>query len=600
MTARRLFIAMISLIFVASPAFAGSPIAWKNWSAGVLEDARRENRFILLDLEAVWCHWCHVMEATTYQDPTVVALLQSKYLAVRADQDANPDLSARYGDWGWPATIILAPDGTELVKRRGYIPPGAMASLLQAVIDDPTPGPSVTQGIDEPAAPGLASSKLPDELKTSLAQQFSEAYDATYGGWGGLHKYIDADSMDWVLNESEQGNQLAREMAQKTLDAATALIDPVWGGIYQYSDAKDWSSPHYEKIMWYQANGLRQYALAYAQFQNPKYLAAADALYRYLTTRLLSPEGAFYTSQDADADHETPGKTFYALDHQQRRALGRQPRIDTNVYARENGWAISALVAYAGITGNPDALSTGERAADWIFAHRLGPDGRMRHGAEDRAGPFLGDTIAMGNASLDLYAATGKRVWLERARALGTALAAFKSKDGGFAASLTPEGNAGVFAKAYVTADEQPSAARFATRLWRYLGRPEDKELAEHAVKYLAAEAARGRRPVAPALLLLDRQLSHEPLHITVVGNKDDAAAVALHEAAVKFPATDKRIDWWDRREGPMMNGDITYPELAQAAVFACSNRLCSLPAYSAEELKTVVTQMIERSGPIR
>ena len=97
---------------------------------------------MILDLEAVWCHWCHVMEKTTYQDEKVVALLKSKYLTVRVDQDANPDLSNRYGDWGWPATIIFASDGTELAKWRGYLPPERMASLLEAFIADPTPGPS--------------------------------------------------------------------------------------------------------------------------------------------------------------------------------------------------------------------------------------------------------------------------------------------------------------------------------------------------------------------------------------------------------------------------------------------------------------------------
>ena len=94
-------------------------LVWVDWNAELFTRAQAEQRLVILDLEAVWCHRCHVMEKTTYRDEKVVALLQSKYLTVRVDQDANPDLSSRYGDWGWPATIIFAPDGTELAKWRG-------------------------------------------------------------------------------------------------------------------------------------------------------------------------------------------------------------------------------------------------------------------------------------------------------------------------------------------------------------------------------------------------------------------------------------------------------------------------------------------------
>ena len=110
---------------------------------GLCAGAKEDNRFVLLDLGAVWCHWCHVMEDVTYRDPEVMRLLRSRYIAVRVDQDARPDLSNRYEDYGWPATIVFNADGSEIVKRQGYIPPRPMASMLQAIIDDPTPGPSV-------------------------------------------------------------------------------------------------------------------------------------------------------------------------------------------------------------------------------------------------------------------------------------------------------------------------------------------------------------------------------------------------------------------------------------------------------------------------
>lgn len=587
---RRLQITICLLI--STTAQAGSALEWGSWSTDMLSKAKSEGRFVILDLEAVWCHWCHVMEETTYRDAKVVELIKSKYIAVRADQDANPDLSARYGDWGWPATIIFAPDGTELVKRRGYIPPERMISLLQAVIDDPTPGPSVL-GEDE-IEPAL-SSQLSPKVLTKLNSDFDASYDAKNGGWGRVHKFIDPDSLDVVLQRAERGDASARKIADQTLKAATALIDPVWGGLYQYSDEADWLSPHYEKIMWYQANGLRQYAAAYNLFKDDTYLTAAKDIYRYLTAKLRSPDGAFYTSQDADVSSAVHGKDFYTLDDAARQKLGKEPRIDKNIYARENGWAIGALVAYANITGDSTALKAAATAADWIVQNRLQANGLFRHGENDRSGPYLGDTIAMGNAAIDLYGATGERRWLELASRTVTAMTGFRVADGGFAASKVAEGQAGVLAKPYRNTDEQMQAARFAIRSWRYLGDEKAKEIAEHAIKYLSASSFVSTGRAAAGTLLADSELSIEPTHITIVGHKDDASAVALHDAARRFPVMNLRLDWWDVREGPLLNADVTYPELDKAAAFACSNRLCSLPAFTPEELVTAVATMTRK-----
>src|ERR1700746_1231609 len=121
----------------------GTNLRWLEWSDEVFSQAKREQKFVLLDLEAGWCHWGHVMDVTTYRDPKVLALLQGRYLTVRVDQDSRPDLSNRYEDYGWPATVVCDAAGHEIVKRQGYLTPDEMASLLQAIIDDPTPGPSV-------------------------------------------------------------------------------------------------------------------------------------------------------------------------------------------------------------------------------------------------------------------------------------------------------------------------------------------------------------------------------------------------------------------------------------------------------------------------
>src|SRR4051812_16896836 len=135
--------ALLGSLAAFPPGARAEAIHWESWSDAAFARAGREHRFVILDLEAVWCHWCHVMEEKTYADPEVRKLIAEKYIAIRVDQDARPDLSNRYEDYGWPATIVFAADGSEIVKRRGYIPPGEMIAMLKAIIADPSPGPSV-------------------------------------------------------------------------------------------------------------------------------------------------------------------------------------------------------------------------------------------------------------------------------------------------------------------------------------------------------------------------------------------------------------------------------------------------------------------------
>jgi uncharacterized protein len=401
----------------------------------------------------------------------------------------------------------------------------------------------------------------------------------------------------WTCSSSLQRAE-AEKRAKQTFDAALNLIDRQWGGIYQYSDEVDWKSPHYEKIMWYQAAGLRQYAQAYALWQEPSHLAAAEDLKRYLLTKLLGPEGAFYTSQDADIDESLPGKSFYALTAEERAKLGREPRVDTNIYARENGWAISGLVAFYNATGDKSARDAAERAAEYILTNRAIEGGGFRHGAQDRAGPYLGDTLAMGQAALDLYAATGDRRWLDVADRAGAFIVAnFKDETGGFRTTVNREAATGAFLKDVKQIDEQVAATRFANSLYRYLGRESYRALSEHGARYLAAAVEELPRPL-PGILLSDRELSEDPTHITIVGHKDSAEAAILHAAGRAYPALYKRIDWWDKREGQLPNPDVQYPELDQAAAFACTNKICSQPVFDPADLADTVSRMLAATSP--
>jgi uncharacterized protein len=566
----------------AAQPLAPAPVAgWRAWSNELFTQARAQKRFVLLDLEAVWCHWCHVMDETTYQDPEVKRLIGERYIPVRVDQDADPALASRYQDYGWPATIVLAPDGSEIVKRRGYLPPPAMAALLAAIIKDPSPGPSVSART--PVQPARSAILAPLERKELIATYF-ESYDAQYAGWGTAQKFIDSDSLEYALGHSRSDRAQAA-MARGTLAAATALIDPVWGGVYQYSDERNWRSPHFEKLMSFQAQYVRLYAQGYRLLEDARFLTAAQNIDHYVQKFLTSPAGVVYTSQDADVDSQLTGHVFYAMSDAERRRHS-PPRVDTNVYARENGWEIGALAALYDVTANHQYLARAQRAADWLLAHRSLGGGGFSHGEDAMAQPALGDTLAMGQGFLALYAATGERARLAQAlQALQFIDTRFAVVGGGYA-TVAQRGDAtGVFKEPVRDVDENIGVARLANALYRYGGVAGARASARHAMRYLAsAQIANGGR-LRTGILIADEELAHEPTHVTIVGQKDDAGAQTLHAAALRYPALYRRVDWWDKREGAMPNPDVRYPELARAAAFVCSGTACSQPAFSATVL---------------
>jgi len=224
-----------SLDATTPPKKAGA-IAWQSWSDAAFEQAKREKKFILLDLEAVWCHWCHVMDETTYKTPEVIALIQSKYIPVRVDQDSRPDLSNRYEDYGWPATIVFGSDGKEIVKRQGYIEPRQMTAMLKAIIADPTPGPSIRP---EPEVKFGENALLPDDLRKDLEERYFGQYDTKHGSWGFDQKFLDWNSTEYAMARARTGDKKSEGMARQSLNEQFNLIDPVWGGVYQYSVGGD-------------------------------------------------------------------------------------------------------------------------------------------------------------------------------------------------------------------------------------------------------------------------------------------------------------------------------------------------------------------------
>src|SRR5262245_22091874 len=460
---RFLFLGLLFLSGLAQA--AGKPgIEWQKWSDDVFDRAAREHRYVLLDLEAVWCHWCHVMDEVTYSDRKVIELIRQHYIAGRVDQDSRPDISRRYENWGWPATVVFNAQGGEIMKRRGFIQPPMMIAVLEEIIVDPSP---IKYRDSEPVAAFAERGVLGDTERAALERGFRETHDAKLGGMQQDHKFIDVPTAEYGMLLASRGETDVARMTERTLTGALALLDPAWGGAYQYSTDGDWQHPHFEKIMAVQADYLRVYALAWRQFGETRYRDAASAIHRYVNTFLRSPEGSYYTSQDADLVQGEHSAEFFALDDAARRKLGI-PAIDKHRYARENGWLIEALATAYTATGERGYLDDALAATKWIEANRALGAGGFRHDEVDAAGPYLEDTLAMGRAYIALYVATAERSWLARAQSSAAFIEKhFKGPSPGY---LTAAPRAGERLAPLATLDENVSLARFANLLRRYTG----------------------------------------------------------------------------------------------------------------------------------
>lgn len=571
--------AAASSVHATTPAH--ETIRWQRSDTAAFAQARAQHRFVILYLEAVWCHWCHVMDEKTYGDAAVRAEIAAHYVPLRIDQDLRPDLSNRYKDYGWPATIVFAPDGSEIAKRQGFVDPARFLKLLRAIEADPSPESAASI---ETAAPALASAALAPATRDELVKRHRDTFDPQLGALAIEQKYLDRDSVEYALvHANADANE--KTMALTTLDAARALFDPVWGGVYQYSTYSDWQHPHYEKLATIQAEYLRTYALAWAQFARAEDKAAVDEIRRYIDTFLLSPQGAFYVSQDADLKPGEHSSVYFALDDNARRAHG-VPRVDKHLYTLQNGSLIEALASWAEVSGDADALSQARRTTDWVIKNRSLPGGGFRHDDKDAAGPYLGDTLAMGRAFLALYRATAERTWLTRAgAALDFIEAHFKSQQGYASAQ-----SSGPIAATAQTA-ENISLARFANLCARYTGKDAHRAIAKHALAYLAQPRIALESITEPGVLLADAEAASDPLHLSVVGAKSDSVARALFGALQRLPGAYKRIEWWDKTEGALPNPDVAYPPVRRAAAFVCTESRCSLPIYRAEDIPAFLAE---------
>ena len=311
------------------------PVKWHPWGEEAFARAQAEDKPILLDIGAVWCHWCHVMDRESYEDVEVAKVINEHFVAVKVDRDERPDVDARYqaavsaitGQGGWPLTAFLTPDGrpyfggTYIPREDRYGRPGigrvllAMSQVWQERRDEAleTAG-SVMAAIEHNESFSGGGGDLTLALVDKIAGSALARFDARYGGFGSQPKFPHPASLDLLLEVAmSRDNELAREAFITTLEkmARGGVYDQLAGGFHRYSVDERWVVPHFEKMLYDNTELLRNYVHGFQSFVREDFLETAREIVGWLDSTMTDRErGGFYASQDADVGLDDDGDYF--------------------------------------------------------------------------------------------------------------------------------------------------------------------------------------------------------------------------------------------------------------------------------------------------
>ena len=392
---------------------AHQPIDWNEWGEEAFDKARTEGKPVLLDIGAVWCHWCHVIDRESYENPEIAALINALYVPVKVDRDERPDVDARYqsavsaisGQGGWPLTAFLTPDGKPFFGGTYFPPddaggrPGFKRILLaiseafkarRAEVDNSANAlaEAVAKAEVFHGARGVFDARVVDAVIESALKQF----DPTHGGFGHAPKFPHASAVDLLLEryQSTRDPQLL-EVVERTLEgmALGGVYDQVGGGFHRYSVDERWCVPHFEKMTYDNSELLRNFLHGYQVTEKPLFRDTAERIIGWVGEVLSDPaRGGFYSSQDADQTLDDDGDYFTWTQQEVRAVL------------------------------TPDEARVAEHYYD------IGPHGEMHHNSEKNV-LWIGSSIEALAKKLGMDE-TNARILLARAK--GKLLAARRQR----------------------------------------------------------------------------------------------------------------------------------------------------------------------------
>ena len=579
-------------------------IRWRDWNEESFVAAREEEKRVLLTLTATWCHWCHVMDHTSYADAQVISLVNSRFIPVRVDVDRRPDISRRYNQGGFPSVAILD-DQAELIAGRVYAPPDQMVRFLEESLggrpEGVEAGPAEVDGHNATLATAPAGAELESNSNAVLAR-LRELYDPEYGGFGREPKQPPWEALRCLLSVyGRSGDKRLLEMVVNTLEGMRAgLYDQNDQGFFRYSVARDWKVPHYEKMIVTNANLAWLYLEAYQLTGRRAYKGAAVGALDYLLQTLYdSGRGAFYASQDA-------GEEYYRLPWKDR-LQDQKPSIDRTAYSGWNALAAAALVKASGALGDPSYLEVGSRVLDLLWREAWHQQGGIAHvvGGTREQPPVLDANVQFLRAWMAIYQATGSPEYLKRAIAIARCVQSlFGAVDGGY----------------YDTADVGSfSAGRL----------PRDKPVLENALlsealmglscltdqdeySSLAADALKTFQDVAPGSSFIGAKgtrrveedeealflpagsawgrardmLDCGPVHLVLVGKSSQPATKSLLKATLGLLAPHGIVQPLDPEQDQDRINSLGFPATNAPSLYVCMGGICLPPITTPQEVR--------------
>ena len=598
-------------------------IPWQEWDDEVFERARRDDLPVLLSISGTWCHWCHVMDETTYSDERVIELITRRFIAVRVDTDERPDINARYNAGGWPTTAFLTSDG-DVIAKTTYLEPAQMLEALTGVQESWLVNrDGITNQIDTAramreaerfaeAGRRTAGALTPSILDVAL-DILEEAYDTERHGFRepdredatasrgdgtpdetrALLRFPHADALRlWRYAHHRRETPEVLERAVATLDAMVTggLYDAIGGGFYRYATQPDWSRPHVEKLAADQGAIL----LAIAEVA----LSEEDAMDRlrepveqtvaYIRATFSNSLGGITNAQDADED-------YAALPDALARSLVPTPVVDQRVFAASCAIAARGLIAAGIAFDRRDWTELGLRAVDFLAAHMRAGEAGMYH-AWDGGAQFLGllgDQAHSMLAFLHAYEVTGSEAYLDAARALARALQRDWREPGrGFWDTATGHDDTALLAEPLMPVAENVAVAE--AFLW--LGRlTHDERHLQVALETLSGFAsgleARGLA-IADFARVVDRLLSAEPEFKIVAewpSGEPDRVADPLFREALRLPLAARTVQRLSLPQDDLLMRQLDLPLDRTRVAYVCVGSVCSAPVSQPEALLPAV-----------
>ena len=600
---------------MSGPHFSPRPnraheIAWRPWGDEAFAEARAADKPVLLSISAVWCHWCHVMDETSYSDGEVIRGINERYIPIRVDNDERPDVNRRYNMGGWPTTAFLTPDG-EILNGATYVPPDTMRQYVTDIADTwrskrDELEPRLREMKEHEAH---AHQQKPGDLDAgivgTIAALIRGQYDPEFGGFGREPKFPQPKLLRFLLDEYRRTmSEDVAAMLHKTLAAMAGggMYDPLEGGFFRYSTTRAWGIPHFEKMLEDNAELLYLYSEAHRTFPTAGYDRVARDVMRWMDAVLWREDvQAFSGSQDAD-------ERYYTLDAAGRAAHGA-PFVDQRVYTSWNALAASAYIAAANALGD-----VGPRTRGTTVMHSLGQrafDGHSLARMGDAEAPgippvpptppirgLLTDYVAVIHAILD-ESETGTRPKALAAAAslAGTMRAQLEDPErGGFWDA--PERDApGRLATREKPIEDGAAAAELLLRLAVLTGDESWKESAVLALRGFVGEYRQWGQFAAAFGSAVARALG-EPRLVVVVGPEADLIAKALWQIALASDDPNGSRQWLVPGRDDERIAARGYPP-ERVAAYVCIGTVCSAPITAPAGLAAELARVRRRLGSL-